>query len=75
MNLALNSQPRLRHEKGSNPRKCFGIQTHFHKCEKMNPNNPTWFFPLWELRSYNVLNLWHKSAVVNWVQIINGKVL
>ncbi len=33
------------------------------------PNTPKWVFPLWELKCYNVLNLWDESVGMKKIQI------
>jgi len=40
--LTLGSQPKLKFEDENEPRKCLMPQTHFHKCEKVNPNISKW---------------------------------
>jgi hypothetical protein len=40
--LTLGSQPKLKLENENEPRKCLTLETHFHKCEKVNPNISKW---------------------------------
>ncbi len=37
---------KLKHDKGSGPRKCIGFQAHSYNCGKMNPNTSKWILTM-----------------------------
>ncbi len=43
--LTLGSWPMIKHDKESGLTKFYEIQAHFHKREKINPNNLSWHAP------------------------------